>query len=459
MRVDRYLKLLIAVSVLFLFLALSRAVAAKEIEISDYFSREEIETAARFNNKLYTLFIVKQAVLISFLGLAAFSRLAASYKRDAEKLCFGKRRLVLPVYAFFVVLMIRLVLLPFDAVRDLVIKGAFGLTVQGAGGWLADQVKSFFVADIWYVPFVVLVYMLMRRFWRSWWLISAGAVGLATITWYSLAPHLVEPLFYRITPVRSEALRSHLDPLLQKAGLDSAVLYEADSGKKTKEVNAYLSGLFLGRRIVLYDVLAEDADPSELEFVVAHEIAHWKKNHTVKGIALGTVGAAGVFVLLGVLLKLTAGKKRQGDGGGYAPESLPIFFFWLNVILLLIMPVECAVSRRFEKRADAHALELTQHPDGAVRLFQKVARKNLSDLTPPALARLWVYTHPPILERIEAALKQATKPDGTISRPEAPAPPEKPATIPEADKPGPEIGTTHENDDSEKGERRDGESD
>jgi STE24 endopeptidase len=340
-----------------------------------------------------------------------------------------------------------------------VIKSAFGLTVQRPGGWLADQAKSFFVADIWYVPFVVLVYAAMRRFRRSWWLISAGAVGLATIAWYSLAPHLVEPLFYRITAIRSEALRSHLDPLLQKAGLDPAVLYEAESGKKTKEVNAYLSGLFLGKRIVLYDLLAKEADRSELEFVVAHEIAHWKKNHTMKGIGLGTVGAAGVFLLLGGLLKLTAGKRRQGDDRRYGPESLPIFFFWLNVILLLVMPVECAVSRRFERRADAYALELTQDPERAIRLFQKVARKNLSDLNPPPLARFWLYTHPPIVERIEMALKQATKPDGPISGPEAPAPPEKPATIPEADKPGPEIGTTHEDDGSGKGEGKSGKDD
>jgi STE24 endopeptidase len=449
------LKLLFAVLVLFVLLPRCPPAPASEFKVSAHFSHEEIETAARFNSKLYHLFVFKGIVLLAFLGLVAFSRLRTAYGRDVEKVCFGRRWLVLPVYAFSVVLMIRLVLLPFDAVRDLIIKKSVGLTVQGPGGWLADQVKGFFVGDIWYVPFVVLLYALMRRFRRTWWLISAATVGVMTVAWYSLAPYLVEPLFYRITPLRSESLHERLDPLLQEAGLDPGALYEAHSGQKTREVNAYASGLFLGRRIVLYDVLAEEADPEELEFVVAHEIAHWKKDHVIKGIALGTAGAAGVFLLLGVLLKLTPGKRNQE--GFHTSESLPIFFFWLNVILILTMPLGCAISRHFERTADSYAVKLTQNPGAAALLFQKVARKNLSDLNPPPLARLWLFTHPPITERIEAALQAGAQVDSGILVP--PPSPKEPAPTQKSNKLGSEGETRPENKTSEKGEKTGAETD
>jgi STE24 endopeptidase len=380
--------------------------SAETLKAADFFSPDEVQTAARYNNKLYTLFAFKEVTLLGFLALTAFSGLGAAYGRDVGKILRGRQKLVLPAYAFFLVLMIRLAALPFDAVRDLGVKKSFGLFVEGAGGWLADQAKSFFVADLWYVPFVVILFALMRRFRRSWWLLSAVLIGIATIAWCSLAPHLIEPLFFKITPIQSEALHSQLDPLLHQAGLDPGVLYEADSGRKTKEVNAYLSGLFLGRRIVLYNVLEKEAEPSELRFVVAHEVAHLKRNHVIKGIAFRTAGAAGVLLLIGALLKLTTRKARSPDANVSMSESLPAFFFYLNVILFLTMPIEAALSRRIERAADAYALELTQDPEGAARLFEKVARKNLSDLNPPPLARFWLHTHPPILERIEEALRR-----------------------------------------------------
>ncbi len=421
-------KLLPGIAIILLVLQTTPSPAAKEFRISDYFSREEIETASRYNKYLYTIFFLKQFAVVSFLGLVAFSRLGSSYKRDVERLCCGKKRIAFAVYIFFIVLMMRLVILPFDAVRDLVVKSAFGLTNQKVAGWLADQAKGFLVADLWYVPFVALVYAAMRRLRRTWWLISAGAVGLALVAWYSLAPYLIEPLFYRLTPFKSKSLKNRLYPLLRKSRLEQNLLYEADSGKRTKEVNAYTSGLFLGKRIVLYDVLVGEAEPSEIEFVVAHEIAHLKMNHILLGIVLGTGGAAGILFVTGALLKLSARRKTQEDRERLGANSVPVFFFWLHVILFFIMPIECAISRRFERSADRDAIKLTQDPKGAAWLFEKVARKNLADLDPPAIAKFWLYTHPPILERIEAALKMANEADNTRSTHDTTAAPEKRAT-------------------------------
>jgi STE24 endopeptidase len=391
---------LLAILVLLLIACFS--VSANEVSPTDGFSNEEVERSRQYNDNLYAIFFLKQLVVIGFLGFVAWSRLGSSYKQDVEKLCRGKRRLVFPAYAFFLVLIARLVAMPFDAVRDLVVKKSFGLTTQGPPSWLADQARSFLFWDIWYVPLIVVVYAAMKRFKRTWWLLSSGVLALGMIAWHSLSPHVIEPLSLRITPVKSEALRSHLDPLLERSGIDRGALFEADSGKKTKEVNAYMSGLLLGKRIVLYNVLAEEADPGQIEFVVAHEIGHWKRNHVMKGIAWATAGAAGGLLLIRALVKLTAGKKRGEARGSHRVESLPVFFFWMHVVLFAVLPLECAISRHFERTTDRYALALTQRPEAAIGLFRHVARTNLLDLNPPPVARFWLYTHPPVLERIRA---------------------------------------------------------
>jgi len=392
-----------------------------EVRASDYFSREEIERASRFNRSLYVLFFCERLAAISFLALVAWSKLAPSYERDVEKLCRGRKRLALPVYAFFILVMIRLVILPFDAVGDLVVKGAYGLTTQTASSWLFDQIKSFMVADLWYVPFVMLIYATMRRLRRTWWLVSAAVLGVGLIAWYSFSPHLIEPLFYRITPVRSQILRGKLEPLFEKSQIPRTALYQADAGKKTTRANAYLSGLFLGRRIVLYNVLAKRAGPSEVEFVVAHEIGHWKNNHIIKGIGWGTAGAAACLLVTGILLKLTAGRSKKEQSGRYLPSSLPAFFFWLHVIAFLSMPIASAISRHFERSADRYAVELTQNPEGAVSLFQRIARRNIADLNPPPIAKLWLYGHPPVLERIGEALRMGGKAESKTTPPQSDA--------------------------------------
>ncbi|HVL64405.1 MAG TPA: M48 family metalloprotease, partial [Actinomycetota bacterium] len=74
------------------------------------------------------------------------------------------------------------------------------------------------------------------------------------------------------------------------------------------------------------------------------------------------------------------------------------------VIGLLLLPIENAASRHFEREADAVALRLTRDPDAAVRTFRRLAFANLADLRPPRIAVWTLFTHPPITERIETAM-------------------------------------------------------
>ena len=74
------------------------------------------------------------------------------------------------------------------------------------------------------------------------------------------------------------------------------------------------------------------------------------------------------------------------------------------VLGLLTLPIQNTWSRSFERTADEIALELTEDSDTATRSFRRLAFSNIADLRPPQIAVFWLFSHPPIPERIEAAL-------------------------------------------------------
>ena len=64
------------------------------------------------------------------------------------------------------------------------------------------------------------------------------------------------------------------------------------------------------------------------------------------------------------------------------------------------MPLGAALSRRLERAADRCSLELTRDLEAFERAHVELARRNLSDLDPPRLAYLLMFTHPTPPERL-----------------------------------------------------------
>jgi STE24 endopeptidase len=156
--------------------------------------------------------------------------------------------------------------------------------------------------------------------------------------------------------------------------------------------------------MVLYDTLIRSGSPRETEFVAAHELGHAAENHVLKGVALSSVGLLAGFGMLAFVAARAAPWRWAGAEGIADLRAIPLLLLFLAVASLVALPVENAVSRRFEARADRIAIELTGDPDTAVRSFRRLAFSNLADLRPPRPAVWLLYTHPPIPDRIRAAL-------------------------------------------------------
>jgi STE24 endopeptidase len=305
-----------------------------------------------------------------------------------------------------VVLAAQVAVLPFAAWRHVILR-RYGLATQHWGGWALDVAKSFLVASVLALVVLAGFYTLTRLAPRWWWAFAAlGAAALVAVL--SLAfPVLVEPVFNRFTPMPPSELRTDLMTLAARDGVPVREVLVADASRRTRAVNAYVSGYGPTRRIVVYDTLLEAAPDDEVVQVVAHELGHAKAGDVVVGTVLGALAAAiGVcaLYLLGSWPGLLRRAGLSGDPTDLGdPRGVALLIAVVTVAGLLATPVQSLVSRRIEARADVHALHLTDDPVGYEAMQRRLARRNLSDVDPPALEQ-WIFgSHPTTAERIAAA--------------------------------------------------------
>jgi STE24 endopeptidase len=82
---------------------------------------------------------------------------------------------------------------------------------------------------------------------------------------------------------------------------------------------------------------------------------------------------------------------------------IPFLLLLASVFGLLASPLGSAVSRRWERQADAFSLSLTGDLEVFETTHRRLALANLADLAPPRLAYLAWFSHPTPPERIAEA--------------------------------------------------------
>lgn len=253
------------------------------------------------------------------------------------------------------------------------------------------------------------------RLWpTAWWLPVAAAAAVVVVVASFLVPVLVEPLFLRFASMPDGAQRDELLALAAADGVDVTDVLVADASRRTSALNAYVSGLGRTRRIVVHDTLLDRGADDEVRAVVAHELGHVVAHDVRTGTLLGALGAAVTVAAAAVLLAqptvLAWGHAVSVDDPAVV-GLLVAGGAWLG---LLSAPVQNAVSRRIERRADEHCLALTGDAEVVARMQRTLAVTNLAPLRPPRVLHLWFGTHPTSPERIAAARAWAAEHDVAV---------------------------------------------
>jgi heat shock protein HtpX len=162
--------------------------------------------------------------------------------------------------------------------------------------------------------------------------------------------------------------------------------------------------------------LLDKLEKSELEGVIAHELAHIGNRDILLGSVI--VVLVGLIALLSDLAirSLFFGRGRRDDKG-----NLGVIMLLIGIIAAILAPLAAsllrlAISRKREFLADASGALLTRYPEGLARALEKISQDPVSlkitsnatnhlfidnPLKGKKVSKLWM-THPPIEERVKA---------------------------------------------------------
>ncbi len=304
-------------------------------------------------------------------------------------------RLPAAAAAAAVACVVALVPLPIEYWQHLRARDA-GIDLRGGWAWAADAALS---AGLWVIA-VTAVYAIGRVAYRR-----RGGVAVAVSAWAAVAlftalqPVVIDPLFISTRPL-PPAAAAQAAQLERRMGVD-APLSVSDASSRTTAENAMVDGLGPTVRVVVDDTsLAQP--PRQVRALLAHELAHVSRRHTLAGVLwFGVIGLPAILLVLTVAGRLTGGRPETA-------ASVPVLLACALTMATLLLPVENLISRRIESEADRVGLRATHDPAGMEALNRRLALVDLSNPAPPSWAVWLLFDHPPVMERIAAARAYAS---------------------------------------------------
>jgi len=375
----------------------------------DYFNPTEIAQGASLNSQLRVLFFAAFGLKAIILLLILTSRAGMQYRLWSAMSARGRYWVMTMLMAFGTYVLVRLGVLPLDFYRGYLLPHRYSLSTQPMLSWMTEWFLIQLSHLVAFVAICCLVYRFIGWNARHWWLPTGLILCILGTGYYWVAPISVDCLFNEFRPLEDEILERSIRKLMSRYQVPLEEILVMDASSRGNYLNAYYTGLFGTRRIVLYDTVLEQLDRKATLSLVAHEIGHWHHDHVLKGLALACLGGLLALAFTARILDKAIRKLWFGLSEAVDPATLPIVLLTLHVLAtFVILPIGCIVSRHFEAQADAFCLEATADPAAFIALEREMCHSNLEEIVPPQWA-IHFHTHPPVLSRISHALRyQAT---------------------------------------------------
>lgn len=291
--------------------------------------------------------------------------------------------------------------IPFSAYGTFVIEERYGFNKTTPRTFALDVLKAWLLAAALGAPLWAGILWFFGRLGALAWLYCWGAVTFVQLLLAFVAPVLIMPLFNKFTPLPAGELRSAIEAYARSQGFTMSGIFVMDGSRRSGKSNAFFTGLGRFRRLVLLDTLIARHTVPELLAVLAHEMGHFKERHLLKSMLLH-IGVTGIELFL---LSFFIGSERLAQAFGLPQPRVyaGLFFFgFLFAPISLVLSIAAhALSRRWEFAADAYARR-TADAEAFIAALKRLSVDNLSNLTPHPLKVMLAYSHPPILQRLQA---------------------------------------------------------
>ncbi|MEA3318222.1 MAG: M48 family metallopeptidase [Bacteroidota bacterium] len=290
---------------------------------------------------------------------------------------------------------------PFSIYQTFVIEEKFGFNKTTAKIFILDKIKGWIISIIIGGGILALItwfYQLTANmFWIYTWILVSVFMIFMTMFYTSI----IVPLFNKLKPLEEGELKESIFDFCNKVDYTLENVYIINGSKRSTKANAYFSGLGKKKKIVLFDTLLEKLKVNEITAVLAHEIGHYKLKHTLVNIILSLLQTGITLFILSLLVGNPALSKALGaeqTGFHLGLIAFSLLYSPISTILGLGMNI---FSRKNEYQADNFAGKYL-NTNFLIEALKKLSINNLSNLTPHPLYVFFNYSHPPLLNRIEA---------------------------------------------------------
>lgn len=307
------------------------------------------------------------------------------------------------IYGFIFFGLIFLINLPINYYSSFFLRHKYGLTDQSFLRWIELNLKGFLINNLPVILLLWIPYSIIYRSPKTWWLQIGLLIIPIIIFIVFISPLVIDPLLNNYTSIEDQELGVEINKLLEKANIEDAAIYKVDKSKDTKTMNAYMTGIYKSKRIVLWDTTINNLDRDEVLSITAHEIGHYVKGHIWKNILFGSLGSILILFLVYISSNwiLYRSYGRFGFKNIFNYASLPLFILLLNFYNFIGSPISNYITRSKEIEADRYEISLTEDRESAITAMEKLYKTSLGIPRPSKLYKIWYHTHPSLEERVE----------------------------------------------------------
>jgi len=369
-------------------------------EVEGFYNKEQYQKSLDYQkDQARFSFITAGFSFLLSLGMLVFGGFGWL---DALLRPFFSSEIILALVFFGTIMIVSDILtIPFQWYSTFVIEEKYGFNKTTARTFISDKLKGYLLgALIGGALLAILIYLVNSigpNFW-IWFGLLAAAFTLFVNMFYT---SLILPLFNKLTPLAEGELKTTIEGFAKKVNFPLDNVFVMDGSKRSAKANAFFSGIGKKKKIVLYDTLINNHSTEELVAVLAHEVGHFKKKHIIMSYLISIIQ---IFFVLFILSKMVFNENLSIALGGNQQAihlnliAFGILFSPISGITGLLMSM---LSRKNEFEADAYAKE-TFDGKALSNALKKLSVDSLSNLYPHPWYVFFHFSHPPLLQRLDA---------------------------------------------------------
>ena len=349
------------------------------------------KTNAKFSN--ITLFVTTGITLVVFLldGFKYLDRFARTFTENP----------ILVALIFFGVIILgsEIVSTPISYYSTFVIEEKFGFNKSTKKIFWLDKIKGLVISLLLGIGILSLFIWFYQLTGKNFWIYAWVSLAVFSLFMNMFYAKLIVPLFNKQSPLEDGELKSAIEKYAKNVGFTINNIFVIDGSKRSTKANAYFSGFGSQKRITLYDTLINDLEVEEIVAVLAHEVGHYKRKHTIFNLISSILITGLTLYILSLFVNSNALSEALG-------VSIPSFHISLVAFGVLYSPISEVtglfmnyISRKFEYQADNFAKE-TFEARALVNSLKKLSKNSLTNLTPHPAFVFMNYSHPTLLQRI-----------------------------------------------------------